>query len=162
MFDKVLQRFLHWNCQLIFIRLNTIKDFATYVPSFTLHTVNLLLWKWILSFTHSFQNHYKIKIMWQILGREAFLHPPHPHSWAAPKNPRLNRVNLTINIILHFLKNSVHNLFTIATTVQEGVPWKKSSETFKEKTRKIPQKKSFFSKVAGSKNELIHTYLLRF
>ena len=100
--------------------------------------------------------------MWQILGSKAFLHLPHPHPWAAPKNPRLNRINLTINIILHFLKNTVHNLFTITTIVQEGVPWKKSSETFKEKTRIIPQKKSFFSKIAGSKNQLIDTYLLRF
>ena len=40
--------------------LNTIKDFPTSFPFLTLHTVNLLLWRKILS--HSFQNNYSNQI----------------------------------------------------------------------------------------------------
>ena len=49
----------------------------------------------------------------------------------------------------------MHNLFTITTNIQGGVLWKKSSETL----NKILEKHlRFFSKIAGSKNELSHTY----
>ena len=40
-----------WNGWKIFIRLNTIKEFATFFSSLTLHAINLLLWKKILSLT---------------------------------------------------------------------------------------------------------------
>ena len=65
-------------------------------------------------------------------------------------------IDLIVNIILDYLKKTVHNLFTITANIKEGVLWKKSSETFKQSPWKIPKKKFRFSKVAGSKNEFIH------
>ena len=50
-FTKVLKCFLPWNGWVIFSRLNAIKEFATSFSSLTLHAVNLLLWKKILSLT---------------------------------------------------------------------------------------------------------------
>ena len=48
-FHKVLKYFLPRNGWIIFSRLNTIKDFTNTFPSLTLHAVNSLLWKKILS-----------------------------------------------------------------------------------------------------------------
>ena len=39
---------------------------------------------------------------------------------------------LIVNIVLDYLKNTVHNLFTITANVVGGVVLKKSSETFKQ------------------------------
>ena len=63
---------------------------------------------------------------------------------------------------MNYLEKTVHNLFTITENMQEGVLWKKSSETFKQSPWKIPKKKFSFSKVTGSKNEFIHTYFSSF
>ena len=53
----------------------------------------------------------------------------------------------------------MQNLFTVSTNIQGGVVWKKSFETFKQNPSNTPKKKFIFSKVAGSKNESIHTLL---
>ena len=50
-FRKVLKCFLPLNGWLIFSRLNAFKEFATSFSSLTLHAINLLLWKKILSHT---------------------------------------------------------------------------------------------------------------
>ena len=39
-------------------------------------------------------------------------------------------MDLIVNIILDYLKKTVHNLFTVTKNIQGGVLWKKSSETF--------------------------------
>ena len=69
-------------------------------------------------------------------------------------------IYLIFNIILGFLKKTVHNLFTITANTQ-GVLQKKPSETLKKILEKYVRKSSFFSKMAASKNELIHTYFLK-
>ena len=56
----------------------------------------------------------------------------------------------------------MYNLFTITTDVPEVILLKKSTETFKENPCEIPKKKFIFSRVAGSKNEFIHTDFSRF
>ena len=50
-FHKVLKYFLLSNGRITLRRLNTIKDFATPFLSLTSHTINLLLWKKIVSLT---------------------------------------------------------------------------------------------------------------
>ena len=81
--------------------------------------------------------------------------------------------DLIVNIILDYLKKTVHNLYsyTITKNKQRVLLWKKSPETFKQKSMKIPKKKFIFSipkkkfifsKVAGFKNEFIYTYFPKF
>ena len=41
-------------------------------------------------------------------------------------------MDFIVNRILDYLKNTVHDLFTITTNIQEGLLEKKSSETFKQ------------------------------
>ena len=41
-------------------------------------------------------------------------------------------IDLIVNIILNYLKNTVQNLFTITANIQGGVLSKKSSETVKQ------------------------------
>ena len=55
----------------------------------------------------------------------------------------------------------MYNLFTITTNIPEVILLKKSTETFKENPCEIPKKKFIFSRVAGSKNEFIHTHFPR-
>ena len=63
---------------------------------------------------------------------------------------------------LHYLKKTVHDLFTITANIEGGVLSEKSSETFKQNPWKITQKMLLFSKVARSKNEFIHMCFSRF
>ena len=65
---------------------------------------------------------------------------------------------LTVNIIVVYFKKTEHNLFT--TNIKGSVLWSKSSETLSKILEKCIRK-SFFSKVSGSKNEFLHTYLPR-
>ena len=65
---------------------------------------------------------------------------------------------LTVNIILGYFKKTVHNQFT--TNIKGSVLSRRSSETLSKILGKCIRK-SFFSKVAGPKNEFVHTYLLR-
>ena len=55
-----------------------------------------------------------------------------------------------VNIILDYLEETVHNLFTITTNIQ-GVVRKKSSETLNKILEKYLRKKFIFSKVTSSK-----------
>ena len=48
------------------------------------------------------------------------------------RKPKVLIIDLIVNIILDYLKNTVHNLFTITTNIEGGVLLKKSSETFKQ------------------------------
>ena len=52
-------------------------------------------------------------------------------------------VDLIVNMVLDYLKKTVRNLFTINTNIQEGIPCKKSSETFQQNHWKIPKKAHF-------------------
>ena len=61
-------------------------------------------------------------------------------------------------MILHYLKKTVHNLFAIATNTQEGVLWKKPSETLNKVLEKYLRKISVFNKIARSENEFIFMY----
>ena len=72
--------------------------------------------------------------------------------------------DLIVNIILDYLKKTMHNLYsyTITKNIQRVLFWKKPPETFKQKSLKIPKKKLIFSKAAGFKNEFIYTYFSKF
>ena len=63
-----------------------------------------------------------------------------------PGDQKLLNIDFIVNIILDYLKKTVHNLFTITTNVQRSVLWKKSSKTFKQSPWKIPKIKFIFSK----------------
>ena len=53
----------------------------------------------------------------------------------------LRIIDLIGNIILDYLKKTVHNILTITTDIQGGGLWKKSSQVFKENSWNIPKKK---------------------
>ena len=57
-------------------------------------------------------------------------------------------------IILDYFKMTVCNLVTITTNIQGCVLWKKSPETLNKILETHLRKRSLFSKVSGSKNEL--------
>ena len=46
-------------------------------------------------------------------------------------NQKLLIIDLIVNIILDYLKNNVHNLFTITGNIEGGILSKMSLETFK-------------------------------
>ena len=48
------------------------------------------------------------------------------------RNQKLLIIDLIVNIILDYLKNTVQNLFIITANIEGDVLSKKSSETFKE------------------------------
>ena len=48
------------------------------------------------------------------------------------ENQKLLIIDLIVNIILDYLKNTVHNIFTVTANIEGGVLLKKSSETFKQ------------------------------
>ena len=78
------------------------------------------------------------------------------------RKPKFLIIDIIVNIILDYLKNTMHNLFTNAANKEGGVLSKKSSETFKQRPRKMPKKKFIFSKVACSKSEFINMCFSRF
>ena len=70
-------------------------------------------------------------------------------------------IYLMVDIILDYLKKTVHNLFTITTSIQGDVLCKKSSKTLNKILEKYLWKSSVFIKVAGSKKQFIHKYFSR-
>ena len=64
-----------------------------------------------------------------------------------PGDQKLLNIDFIVNIILDYLKKTVHNLFTITTNVQRSVLWKKSSKTFKQSPWKIPKIKFILVKL---------------
>ena len=60
-------------------------------------------------------------------------------------------------MILDYFKD--HAQSTASKNINEEFFWKKTSESLKQNPWKIPKKKFIFSKVAGSKNELIQTHV---
>ena len=47
-------------------------------------------------------------------------------------NQKLLIIDLIVNISLDYLKNTMHNLFTITANIEGGALLRKSSETFKQ------------------------------
>ena len=62
------------------------------------------------------------------------------------RKPKFLIIDIIVNIILDYLKNTMHNLFTNAAN-KEGVLSKKSSETLSNVLEKCLRKSSFLVKL---------------
>ena len=58
---------------------------------------------------------------------------------------------------MDYLKNAIHNLFTITANIQGGVLLKSPLKLLNKILEKYLKKKKLFSKVEGSKNTFPHT-----